>query len=114
MANLRFLLDEEEVLKSGPDHRKPVSPAEAAWDVRKAPTTVKLLQFIEDPGDGPWDSEDDYALGERLGALRHVRSRPIPETAADAFAVRVREPRWGGEFDLEDTVCRDRSPGKSS
>ena len=109
MANLRFLLAKEEVLKSGPDHREPLSAAEAAWDVRKAPTTVKLLQFIEDPGDTAWEREGDYELGERLGALRHVRSRPIVETAADAFAAGVRELWWGGEFDLEEKVGRDRS-----
>lgn len=32
MANLRFLLAKEEVLKSGPDHRKPLSAAETAAD----------------------------------------------------------------------------------
>lgn len=109
MEKLSFVIADEEVLVSGPDHRGSLSPAEAAWDERRLPVTVKLLQFIEEPGDGPWDDESDRELGERLGVLRHVRSRPVPGTEADSFAVGVRELWWGGEFDLEEKVARDRA-----
>ena len=109
MAGLRFLIAEEEVLKSGPDHREAISAAEAAWDVQRLPTTIKLLQFIEEEGDKRWDGEDDRELGERLGALRHVRCRPVPVTADDSFALGARELWWGSEFDLEEKVAGDRA-----
>jgi hypothetical protein len=107
MSDLQFMIGEEEVLTSGPDHRRELSAAEAAWDVNRLPTTVKLVQFIEEDGDTPWDGEDDRELAERLGALRHVRSRPVPGTAEECFALGVRELWWGSEFDLEEKVARD-------
>ncbi|MBP2389420.1 EthD domain-containing protein [Aeromicrobium fastidiosum] len=109
VEHLAFVIAEEEVLKSGPDHREPLPAAEAAWDERRLPTTIKLLQFIEQSGDQPWDREDDFELGERLGALRHVRCRPVPGTTEGAFAVGVRELWWGSEYDLEQKVARDPS-----
>ncbi|MEJ2410642.1 MAG: EthD domain-containing protein [Novosphingobium sp.] len=109
MPRLRFLITAEEVLKSGPDRRLPLGPAEAVWDVQRLPTTIKLLQFIEEDGDHAWDGDDDFDLGERLGALRHVRCRPIPGAIENSFAIGVRELWWGSEFDLEAGVARDRA-----
>lgn len=110
LPNLRFAFADEEVLVSGPDLREPISDGDAAWRLDNRPTSVKLLQFIISDGGVPWASPDDRALGHRIGALRHVRSRPSPVVHADgAFVIGIRELWWPTLWDLEQGVAKDRA-----
>lgn len=122
LEKLRFVFAEEEVLMSGPDLNEEWSPGDAAWRLDTRPMCVKLLQFIEAEGDKRWDGDNDYALGRRIGALRHVRCRPSAKLHPDgAFVVAVRELFWPTQWDMVEGVKKDRAawdelfnrPGKS-
>jgi len=110
MEKLRFAFTREEVLVSGPDLREPISAGDAAWRLDNRPASVKLLQFVEADGATPWDGDDDYELGSRIGALRHVRCRPAAEIHPNgAFVVGVRELWWPTQWDMEQGIAADRA-----
>lgn len=105
MPKLRFAFADEEVICSGPDLRDSKSAGDAAWRLDNRPTSVKLLQFIVADGKVPWAMESDKALGQRIGALRHVRARPVGE----AFVIGIRELWWPTLWDLQNRVAEDRA-----
>lgn len=108
MDELRFCFAEEEILKTGPDIRAPMSPGDMVWRLDNRPNSFKLLQFVEAEGVSRWDGEDDQALGERIGVLRHVRCRPSAELHPDgAFVVGIRELYWPSKTDMEAGIARD-------
>jgi hypothetical protein len=110
LPNLCWAFAREEVIVSGPDARAPLSAGDAAFRLDTRPTYVKLLQFIEVEGSTRWDAEDDAALGERIGALRHVRCRPAMELHPNGvFSVGVRELIWPTRWEMEQGVARDRA-----
>ncbi|WP_374414378.1 EthD domain-containing protein [Novosphingobium colocasiae] len=105
---LRWIFAEEEILVSSPDLRSTASAGDKAWRIDNRPTTFKVIQFIEQDGATPWADDTDVALGHRLGALRHVRSRPSPAVHPDgAFAIGVRELWWGSKTHMETCVAAD-------
>lgn len=108
LPNLRFAFTREEVLVSGPDLRENLPTGDAVWRPDNRPGSVKLLQFITAEGERRWDGEDDAALGRRIGALRHVRSRPAAEIHPDgAFIIGIRELWWPTLWDLQQGAAAD-------
>jgi hypothetical protein len=109
MPKLRFAFTHEEVLVSGPDLREKISDGNAAWRTDNRPVSVKLLQFIiEANGDSPWDTNEDALLGRRIGALRHVRCRPVAELHPEgSFVVGIRELWWPTQWDMEHGIAAD-------
>jgi uncharacterized protein (TIGR02118 family) len=104
-----FLYATEEVLTSGPHCYPSASDADAAWDVDKAPTYVKLLQFVQTDGNKHWASPDDKQLGQALGAFRHVRCSPI--MAVHEWSppfIGVRELFWPTVRSFEEAVSSSR------
>jgi hypothetical protein len=80
VPRLQWLYTTEEVLSSRPDRRTGAAEADALWLHLDRPITTKVLQFVH--GDG-WESEDDADLGDRVGAMRHVRCHAMPEVHGD-------------------------------
>lgn len=102
MPNLSWAFVEEEVLMSGPDFGEGTTPGDALWRLDNRPNSFKLIQFIEVEGSQSWDQDNDRDLGRSIGALRHVRSRPVPAIHPDGcFAVGVRELWWGSQTGME-------------
>lgn len=77
MDRLAFFIGEEEVVTSGPRQEIGLHPGDEQWNPANRPTTVKLLHFVKPDGNPDWAGEDDKATGIALGALRHVRCRPV-------------------------------------
>lgn len=108
MPNLRFCFAVEEVLMSSPNLREDISDGDKAWRIDNRPNSFKLVQFIEKDGETPWDQDDDFDLGRRIGALRHVRCRPAPELHPDgAFVVGIRELWWPTQTHMEAGAAAD-------
>jgi hypothetical protein len=113
MPKLRFAFTHEEVLESGPDLRERISDGTAAWRTDNRPVSVKLLQFIEADGDSLWDAKEDTLLGRRIGALRHVRCRPVTELHPEgSFVVGIRELWWPTQWDMDQGIAADRTAWK--
>jgi len=114
MPNLRWIFVREEIIVSGPDLREPISKGDAAWRIDNRPLSFKVLQFIEEDGQTPWDQTDDAALGRRIGALRHVRGRPDPIVHPDgAFAIGVRELWWPTKMAMDRGIAGDPDAWKA-
>lgn len=122
MPNLAFLAAETEVLTSGPRLNAGLHPGDEMWSLARRPLSVKLLQFISGDGNPEWATNDDEALGNRLGAFRHVRGRylqAIHGENPEFFG--VRELWWptrtafhrGVDADPEALQSLLRSAGKS-
>lgn len=110
MDELRFVFGNEEVLQSGVnwlDGR--AEDGDKVFRLDRRPISVKLMQYIIEDGDSRWDAEEDLELGRRIGALRHVRSRPNPVLHEQgAFCLGVRELYWPTYTDLLEGVSRDK------
>ena len=108
LPKLCWLFVDEEVIMSGPDLSKDISLGDRRWRLDNRPNSFKLIQFVEVQGAEPWDQANDRELGERIGALRHVRSRPVPELHPDGgFAVGIRELWWGTQTGMETGIAAD-------
>ncbi|ADB50516.1 EthD domain-containing protein [Conexibacter woesei] len=108
VPKLQWLYTTEQVLVSRPDRRTGAGEADALWLHLDRPLTVKLLQLIEDGDDVPADVGREAALGARLGALRHVRCRALPEAHAGGAPFDcVRELWWPTLSAFEDGVASD-------
>lgn len=108
LPNLRWTFVEEEVLVSGPDLREDIPIGDKAWRLDNRPNSFKLIQFVEADGHERWDQDSDTSLGRRIGALRHVRSRPVPALHPDGcFALGVRELWWGSQTAMEGGIAAD-------
>jgi hypothetical protein len=65
-----------EVLVSFPQEADGASREDSLWREHQRPNTTKILHFIGPDGNPDWAGEDDAGLGRRIGAFRHLRSRP--------------------------------------
>jgi hypothetical protein len=89
------LATEEELLTSDPPRTGALGPADELWSLETRPVSVKLLHFAGREGAGDWAGKDDAALGRSLGALRHVRCRPLASFHGDtAVFAGVQELWW--------------------
>jgi uncharacterized protein (TIGR02118 family) len=94
--NTKYFMAEEEVIVSGPQAgahirlKTDISGYDLEWSDNNRPNTIKLLQFIEEDGKQPWAAADDAGLTHRIGALRHVRNRPV----GDQPWIGMRELSW--------------------
>jgi hypothetical protein len=84
----------EEVLVSGPAPDAGGNPGDDLWSLSTRPFSIKLLHFVGADGDPVWASNDDEALGRRLGALRHVRCHPLLKAGDPAPAFRGVQELW--------------------
>jgi EthD domain len=109
MDEIRYVWTDEEVIMSGPNDLANIDAGDAAFRLDNRPNSVKLLQFIEADGPEPWDQANDIELGQRIGALRHVRCRPYPGMHSEgAFVIGIRELWWPTQWDMNVGVARDR------
>src|SRR3546814_18908864 len=65
------------------------------WSIDRRPNFAKLTQVVFEEGGTAWAEDDDFALGERLGAFRHTRCHPIEKLVLPGPSViGVRELYW--------------------
>src|SRR3546814_4408027 len=67
---------EEDIIRSRPaedDH----DDAAVQWSPTEWSVNVKILQLVKADGNPAWAGDQDKALGDRIGAFRHVRSFAI-------------------------------------
>jgi uncharacterized protein (TIGR02118 family) len=76
LENLKWLYVNEEVLVSGPDAASALADLGLQGFHLERATSVKLMQFTEGEPGFARAADEDRALSRRLGAVRHVRSRP--------------------------------------
>lgn len=109
LEKLQFLWAEEEVLHAGVNwSEEDADYADKLFRLDRRPISVKLLQYVIKEGSQRWDAEEDYDLGRRIGALRHVRCRPSAELHPDgAFCIGVRELYWPTQTAMEEGVVAD-------
>src|SRR3546814_9665972 len=94
MDNFFAVFAREEVLKS---RAEALRGDEAAynWSIDRRPNFAKLTQEVFEEGGTAWAGDDDFALGERLGAFRHTRCHPIEKLVLPGPSViGVRELYW--------------------
>ena len=89
-----FLFAEEEVLSSRVRVTDYPSDADGDWSPWTTWLSVKLIQLVMPSANPDWASDEDAELGFSIGALRHVRSRPVPEIYAE------RSPKLAGVREL--------------
>ena len=90
LPNLKWLYTKDTIN----ERRASRSVAEERWNSQRVPTSIKLLQFL-DENDGE-SSVDESDLAFSLGAIHFIRSSPIAEVYAEtppAYAA-VRELWW--------------------
>jgi hypothetical protein len=94
MESLAFVVTVEEVIdEPAVDAANPKFPA-SIWSPWRAPTSIKLLQFIAAEAGPDWSHDDDLDLGRQLGALRHIRCRP-------SYPVHGDDPPFAGVRELQ-------------
>src|SRR3546814_19288958 len=76
MYNFFAVVERKEVLKSRAEALL-VDEAAYNWSIERRPNFAKLTQVVFEEGDTAWAGDDDFALGERLGAFRHTRCHPL-------------------------------------
>jgi hypothetical protein len=109
LTRMQWLFADEEVLVSrraavGDPH----GDADALWSHLDRPTSVKLLQFVRPGGAPGWAGPRDAELGDRIGALRHVRNHAVAEAHPDGAAFAgVRELWWPTVTAFRDGVAKD-------
>src|SRR3546814_7965941 len=65
------------------------------WSIYRRPNFAMLTQVVFEEGGTAWAGDDDFALGERLGAFRHTRCHPIEKLVLPGPSViGVRELYW--------------------
>jgi hypothetical protein len=103
---LQFVVTEEEVLDEPKGAGDPADPA-TIWSPWRAPTSVKLIQFIAPDGNSRWAGDDDISLGRSVGALRHVRCRPPASVYGQDPPQRgVRELQWPTLSEFQAGIAR--------
>lgn len=101
-ANLVVFTASEEVLATAPKGGPGLYDDD--WSDNNRPLAIKLLQFVSTDGTERWDSDDDADLGQRIGALRQVRNRPIGDSRP---FLGMRELWWPTLTSFEQGVARD-------
>jgi hypothetical protein len=95
LDNLKWLNTREQFIADR-DGDLAASEADRRWDVRTAPESIKLLQFLDAEGAASVDDDRDAERAFALGALRYVRCEPVEEIYQDqepAYRA-VRELWW--------------------
>src|SRR3546814_5045234 len=87
MDNFFAVFAREEVLKSRAEALRGDEVA-YNWSINRRPNFDKLTQVVFEEGGTAWAGDDDFALGERLGAFRHTRCHPI-EKLVDRKSTRL-------------------------
>jgi len=114
LASTVFLFVDEEAIQAGPRATEEDGTATYAWRWEQRPVAVKLVQMIEQDGPQHWAADDDLELGWRIGATRHVRSRPNPTMHPDGPAAEgFRELWWPTYTDFETGIAHDRAAFES-
>lgn len=109
MERVAFHFLDEEIVESCASTAHHARDEDVIWRPDRLPTSAKLIQFVQEDGKLRWDGEDDLELGRRLGALRHVRCRPISALHPEgSFAIGIRELWWPTLSALEAGVEQDR------
>src|SRR3546814_1764611 len=87
-------------------------PDDAAvqWAPTEWSVSVKILQLVKADGNPAWAGDQDKALGDRIGAFRHVRSFAIDalHKGTSPF-IGARELWWPTLSDFERGVAGDRA-----
>lgn len=109
LDKLEWCFVTEDIIDGGVDWADPDSEyADKLFRLDERPMSVKLLQFILNEGETPWEGDDDKALGRRIGALRHVRCKLSPEVHPEgAFCLGVRELYWPTRLAMEEGIASD-------
>src|SRR3546814_9122713 len=68
--------DLEDIIRSRPAVDDP-DDAAVQWSPTEWSVSVKILQLVKADGNPAWAGDQDKALGDRIGAFRHVRSFAI-------------------------------------
>src|SRR3546814_3846841 len=76
MDGLKFTFFEEDIIRSRPAVDDP-DDAAVQWSPTEWSVSVKILQLVKADGNPAWAGDQDKALGDRIGAFRHVRSFAI-------------------------------------
>src|SRR3546814_4183727 len=72
--------------------------------------SVKILQLVKADGNPAWAGDQDKALGDRIGAFRHVRSFAIDAVHKGTSPfIGARELWWPTLSDFERGVAGDRA-----
>src|SRR3546814_7697428 len=79
-------------------------------DVCSSYLSVKSLQLVKADGNPAWAGDQDKALGDRIGAFRHVRSFAIDAVHKGTSPfIGARELWWPTLSDFERGVAGDRA-----
>src|SRR3546814_13591840 len=73
MDGLKFTFFEEDIIRSRPAVDDP-DDAAVQWSPTEWSVSVKILQPVKADGTPARAGDQDKALGDRIGAFRHVRS----------------------------------------
>jgi uncharacterized protein (TIGR02118 family) len=84
MSTIVSLATEEEVLTRDPPPSGPLNSGDEMWSLATRPVSVKLLHFAGHDRANSWAGKDDADLGRNMGALRHVRCRPLGSFHGDS------------------------------
>src|SRR3546814_1372214 len=76
MDGLKFTFFEEDIIRPRPAVDDP-DDAAVQWSPTEWSVSVKILQLVKADGNPAWTGDQDKALGDRIGAFRHVRSFAI-------------------------------------
>lgn len=103
------LATDEEVLVPRARAQDGSSVADSLWYHLDRSISFQMLQFIRPGGNPAWAGADDVELGRRVGALRHVRNRPLAEFHGDQPPfLGARQLWWATWTDFVTGVERDR------
>lgn len=96
LPELRFLITEEDVVVSGPDHRARPSKADACWYDDDRAINIKLIQLVDERAGRDWCSKREIELGRAVDAVRHVCCTPVAAAYSGTVApfAGVRELWW--------------------
>jgi hypothetical protein len=109
VSRLEWLFAHDEVLVPRAGTHGGPSDADGLWLHLDRPVSIKLLQFIKGSGDDRWAGANDADLGQRIGALRHVRNYASREVHGDEPAyLGAREMWWPTVSAFEAGVESDR------
>lgn len=107
-ARLEWLNTVEEVLVPKVTPKDGANYADTVWLHLNLPVSIKLLQFIKSDGNANWAGKNDIELGQRIGALRHVRNYPSKEVHGDNPPyLGARQLWWATLSDFQKGVKKD-------
>src|SRR3546814_1677418 len=101
MDGLKFTFFEEDIIRSRPAVDDP-DDAAVQWSPTEWSVSVKILQLVKADGNPAWAGDQDKALGDRIGAFRHVRSFAIDAVHKGTSPfIDARDLWWPTLYDVE-------------